>query len=698
MRRMTLILIALALVLAACTGDTTDASPTTTTTTSPDGTNPTLVRPPSQITGVLASNTLVQFDQCDAFLDYVIEHALALVGPYGLQGGGFGFPQPFFGDVILEGVFGDVILEGAVTAPVAAASFDGAESSVASAPRAGVDFSGTNVQELGVDEPDIVKTDGNRIVVLAQQTVFVIDVSGDDPKLLGKISLQDFSIRDLFLFEDRVFALGGGFSNVYYGGIVAPDGYYPTPISKIVEIDISGGEPKVARTLEFDGTYISARLVGDSARVVLTSNPTGFVWAFPEGGGLKAERDAEDKNREIIKNSTIDNWVPYYVLTNAAGDVINEGSMVDCDQARHPAEFAGLDLLSVLTVDMSRGLRVADATGVLASGQTVYASTGNLYVATQRWFDFAILEGDSDNADFTGVTTQIHQFDISDDTKTEYVASGSVSGFLLNQFAMSEYDGRLRVASTTEPEWRRWGDFEQESMVTILEPDNGELVTVGSVDGLGKGERIYSVRFIDETAYIVTFRQTDPLYTVDLSDPTNPEVLGELKILGYSAYLHPLGDDLLLGIGQDADEQGRTKGTQVSIFDVSDLRNPERIAQLTLAKGSNSQVEYDHRAFLYWAPEDLAVIPMQRWSWDERTEKQEVFFGAIGIDVGNGDIHEIAPITHPGGISDEGLWDWQAQIQRSLVIGDDLYTVSNKGLLRSDLNTLEDEVFLNFWN
>ena len=276
MRRMTLILIALALVVAACTGDTTDASPTTTTTTTtaPDGTNPTLVRPPSQITGVLASQTLVQFDQCDSFLDYVIEHALALVGPYGLQGGGFGFPRPFFGDLLLED---------AVAAPVAAASVDGAESSVASAPRAGVDFSGTNVQELGVDEPDIVKTDGNRIVVLAQQTVFVIDVSGDDPKLLGKISLPDVSIRDLFLFEDRVLALGGGFSNVYYGGVVAPDGYYPTPISKIVEIDISGGEPEVVRTLEFDGTYISARLVGDSARVVLTSNPHRIRVGVPRG-------------------------------------------------------------------------------------------------------------------------------------------------------------------------------------------------------------------------------------------------------------------------------------------------------------------------------------------------------------------------------------------------------------------------------
>ena len=166
-------------------------------------------------------------------------------------------------------------------------------------------------------------------------------------------------------------------------------------------------------------------------------------------------------------------------------------------------------------------------------------------------------------------------------------------------------------------------------MITILEPQDSELVVVGMVAGLGKGERIYSVRFIEETAYVVTFRQTDPLYTVDLSDPSDPKVLGELKILGYSAYLHPLGDDLLLGVGQDADERGRVEGTQVSIFDVSDPANPERIAQLTLAKGSNSAVEYDHRAFLYWDPASLAVIPIQRWSWEAREGKEEVFFGAI---------------------------------------------------------------------
>ncbi len=683
MRRITLTLVALALVLTACTGDTADSPPTT---TGPTGSRPAVVRPTQPITAVLASQSLVQFDECDGFLDYVIEHALDLVGPYGLQNGFFGYAVGFPGEVFFED---DVR---ALAAPQAASiGAEGAPTLVS-----GVDFSGTNVQELGVDEPDIVKTDGRRIIVLAEQTLFVIDITGDSPKLLGKISLRDIAVRDLFLSGDRVLALGSSFGGVYRIGIVAPDGYFPTATSAIVEIDISGGEPEVVRTLEFDGTYTSARLVGGSARVVLNSQPTGFVWAFPEGGGLKAERDAEEKNRAIIRNSTIDNWVPYFVLTNASGNVIDEGAMVACDRARHPEEFGGLDMLTVMSIDLSRGLRVADAIGVLATGQTVYASTENLYVATQRWVNWEIFVADAESADFEGVTTQIHQFDISDPSHTEYVASGSVTGFLLNQFAMSEHDGRLRVASTTEPEWRRFGDFEQESVITILEPDNGELVTVGTVAGLGKGERIYSVRFIEDVAYVVTFRQTDPLYTVDLSDPTDPEVLGELKILGYSAYLHPLGNDLLLGVGQDADERGRTEGTQVSIFDVSDLENPERIARFTLAKNSNSSVEYDHHAFLYWEATDLAVIPIQRWSWDE--DKQEVFFGAIGIDVSGGDIREIGRIAHPGGVSDEGVWDWMAQIQRSLVIGDDLYTVSMKGLLRSDLDTLEDEVFLNFWN
>ncbi|MDH3189028.1 MAG: beta-propeller domain-containing protein, partial [Acidimicrobiia bacterium] len=290
------------------------------------------------------------------------------------------------------------------------------------------------------------------------------------------------------------------------------------------------------------------------------------------------------------------------------------------------------------------------------------------------------------------VTTDIHKFDISDPAVTSYLATGTVDGYLLNQFAMDEHDGLLRVASTTSPSW--WGSgFESESLVSVLEDSgDGSLVEIGSVDGLGETEQIYSVRFMGDMAYVVTFRQTDPLYTIDLSDPAHPRVAGELKILGYSAYLHPVGDGLILGVGQDATDTGRVQGTQLSLFDVSDPSSPVRVDQVTLSEGSSSQAEYDHHAFLYWEPAGLAVVPIQQWNWDD--EKEEVFFGAVGFSVEGDELTEVRRFSHPGGDSNE--WDYRAQITRSIVIGERLYTISAKGILASDLGTLDEVDFLGF--
>jgi hypothetical protein len=211
------------------------------------------------------------------------------------------------------------------------------------------------------------------------------------------------------------------------------------------------------------------------------------------------------------------------------------------------------------------------------------------------------------------------------------------------------------------------------------------------VDGLGDTEQIYSVRFMGEVGYVVTFRQTDPLYVIDLSDPAAPEMVGELKIPGYSAYLHPLGDGLLMGVGQDATEDGRVEGTQISIFDVSDPSEPRRLDTFTLDSGSNSEIEYDHHAFLY--RDGLAVIPVQQYWWDE--ESDSVFMGAIALRVGeDGDLAKAGEIVHPGG--DDDNWDWRAQIRRSLVVGHSVYTVSSKGMMKSDLDTLDQEAWLDF--
>jgi uncharacterized secreted protein with C-terminal beta-propeller domain len=349
-------------------------------------------------------------------------------------------------------------------------------------------------------------------------------------------------------------------------------------------------------------------------------------------------------------------------------------------------------MLSVVTIDIGSGLDVVDATGVLATGDMVYASAESIYVATQNWqmWQWGRIGSDDDRPQ--EISTEIHKFDIRSDQVTNYVASGPVSGFLLNQFAMDEHDGLLRVASTTSPAW--WGGgLESESRVTVLEEQDGELVEIGMVDGLGKGEQIYSVRFIGDAAYVVTFRQTDPLYTIDMADPTRPQVVGELKILGYSAYLHPVGDGLLLGIGQDATDSGQVKGTQVSVFDVADPADPRRIDQFTLSEGSSSQVEYDHHAFLYWEQTGLAMVPVQQWWWDG--ERESVFLGAVGLTVDDrGNLGEIARLVHPGGEDKYG--DYRAQILRSLVIDDRVYTVSAKGIMSSDLDTLEEASWLQF--
>ena len=199
------------------------------------------------------------------------------------------------------------------------------------------------------------------------------------------------------------------------------------------------------------------------------------------------------------------------------------------------------------------------------------------------------------------------------------------------------------------------------------------------------------MRFMGDVGYVVTFRQTDPLYTVDLSDPTKPEVVGELKIPGYSAYLHPLGDGLLLGVGQDATDTGRVQGTQISVFDVSDPSDPTRIDKVTLAEGSNSEAEYDHHAFLYWEPTGLVMIPIQQYWWD--SEKESAFIGALALEVDSeGDLRELRRVSHPS--TDE--WDWRGQIRRSVVIGDSVYTISSKGIMKSSLSDLSEQAFTGF--
>ena len=525
-------------------------------------------------------------------------------------------------------------------------------------------FSQTNVQEAGVDEPDIIKTNGRTVFAVADAKLHAIDVTGASPRLVGTLALDGHYGHQLLLRGDRLLVMSSS-----YGGVpMASDVIISASQVVISEIDVSDPAAlSVRRTMTMEGALIDARMTGGTARVVVSASPSVIHPAAVGRASLRA-------------------FLPRTVLRSRLSGKTFRRSMVACDDVRHPRRFSGLDLLTVLTIDLDKGLFNVDRDAIMAGAQTVYASPSGLYVASQRYV--RALEAGRIVPERS--RTDIHRFDISKPDMTSFASSGSVTGFVLNQYSMSEHDGALRVASTEQPVWFDDGtaDGESESFVTVLAEHGRSLDLVGRVGGLGRGERIYAVRFMGDKGYVVTFRQVDPLYTLDLSKRTAPRVVGELKILGYSAYLHPISDALLLGIGQDATAEGRTRGTQLSLFDVSDARRPTRRAQLSLGLFSSSSAEFDPHAFLYWKPSDLAVIPLATHGPGARS-----FQGAVGFRVGAAGIAEAGRITHPPAQADETV---RPPIGRSLVIGDVLYTLSYGGLAGNRLDTLAPLSFTAF--
>ena len=654
MRRFAAAMAVGSLLLAACTSGATVVEETSGTTR----------RVPAQPQFQVAGG-LEPFDACEDLLGWITSHAVDLVGPYGFDGA-----YPY--------LRGDVVFEESIGAGADAA----AEAAPQSAPTAPTsdDFTSTNVQELGIDEPDIVKTDGERIVVVSGNRLHVVTIADGRLALAGTVDLG-FWTQDLFLTGDRVIAVSNGWDD--WGGpmplaeMSADAVWYPSQaIVTVAEVDIAdAGDPTVTSTLRIDGSYVSARMVHDRVRLVISAGPNGFAWTYPEGSGLRAERDAEAANRKLVEDSTIENWLPYYILSDVSGidRVVDEGVLVSCSRTHHPDEFSGLNTLSLVTLGAD-SLAIDDATAVFADGQIVYSSADSTYVATTTWLDPVVLErqGLPDEA-----ATMIHKFALTE-RRAGYRASGAVSGYMLSQWSMSEWDGHLRVATTSSPAW--WGEATSESAVTVLAEEGGELLTVGRVDGLGKGEQIYAVRFIADRGYVVTFRQIDPLYVLDLSNPERPTVEGELKIPGYSAYLHPVDDGYLMGVGQDADLEGRTSGTQASLFDVRDPANPTRVDRLTIS-GASSEVEWDHHAFLHHAPTGLTVFPYQQWSWEGDGQGDVV--GALVLTVTEHGIAERGTVSH-------GDPSWQSMpIRRAMLIDGQLVTVSDAGVMASDAVSLE---------
>ncbi|MGX6604673.1 beta-propeller domain-containing protein [Micromonosporaceae bacterium Da 78-11] len=556
---------------------------------------------------------LVAYDSCGQLLTELRAAARQSVGPYGLPGG---VPE------VIAGGARTMMSDMARTAPA---------------------YSGTNVHEQGVDEPDIVKTDGRRIVTVTGGVLRVIDPA--TKVQTGRLDLAAGGQPEVLLAGDRALVLISDTGYQVLGRRYRPTTGRP----EVLLVDLSG-PPRLISRYHGSGTVIDARQTGGVARVVLSSSP---AIAFPQRStsddGLLTE------NREAIDKAPVDAWLPDWEITT--GTTTTKGKL-DCGAVSRPSSFSGTSMLSVLTFDLgATALTDGNPVGVVTDGDTVYGTPTSLYVANnQRWrlADQTVLPPPND--------TEIYRFDLPPTGKPVFTASGTVPGLLLNQYAMSEWDGDLRIATTDATE--------NASAVRVLRAQNDKLVQIGEVSGLGKGERIYSVRFVGPRGYVVTFKQTDPLYSVDLSDPTRPQVTGELKITGYSGHLQPVGDNRLIGIGQEATGQGRPTGTQISLFDVADPANPRRLAQQQI-RGAQSEAEYDPHALLWWPATKLLVVPMAGLSND----------GALAVRVTDGGLETVGRIAQPS--SADG------SIRRTMVIGDLLWTLSDNGLQASELSTLQ---------
>jgi hypothetical protein len=523
---------------------------------------------------------------CDELLTWYVDRGLDLIGPYGWNG----YAYPY-------------VINDAVPSPLAsAASGEQAfRSPLAPAPvRSTNEETGTNVQESGVDEPDVVKTDDRTLFRVQDGDLVVYDVSGANVERLTSLDLPGADGADsteLLLSGDTVVTLSHH------------QGKGTTELATIDVSDPAG--PAVTHTVEYDSSLVTARLQDGVVRVVLEAGLPDLDFTQPDRN--TTEHEATQANREAVRNSTIEDWLP-----DASVDGRAPEPLLACDAVAIPDDDTALGTIAVVGFDASAP-EAPSVSGLAADTDLVYASADQLYLATTPSYG-GIIHGcfdcieplpvpESEPGPFrrpSGLSdgaTHLYAFDL-DGIDTTFAASGEVDGVVRDRWSMDAVDGadgpELRVVVGPN---QNTGNFS--SLVTFRQRGN-DLVESGRLDDLGVGEEVESVRWFDTLAIVVTFRQVDPLYAVGLTVPGEPRLMGTLKIPGYSAYLHPLGRHRLLGLGQ-AQGSGGTWGAQAGLFDVTDLTHPRQLSVVKYGPGTQALAQSDPRQ-LTWLPDGRTVL------------------------------------------------------------------------------------------
>jgi uncharacterized secreted protein with C-terminal beta-propeller domain len=548
-----------------------------------------------------------------------------------------------------------------------------------------VDYSNTNIQVEGVDEPDIAKTDGTYLYIIANQKVYIVKAfPPEDASILSEILLEsDEYPTNIFINKERLIVFCNSykyFENDYeycwWGGM-------SSTVIKIFDIT-NKKNPEIDKDIELDGEYFDARMIGNYVYIIAIEYSYN-IYHILEG------------------NETI--CIPEITIDNVTNKIpANQIYYIDIPER--------LDTMThVVSINILKN-EVNQKSFLLGAAQTMYVSQSNIFLAYTKYnyfYPFPLMDSSTRSNE---ESTIIHKISIKKGNIT-YAAQGEVPGHVLNQFSMDEYNGFFRIATTVGGVW---GQEKSSNNIYILDET---LDQISEIEDIAPGEQIYSVRFMGGKAYLVTFKKIDPFFTIDLTDPYNPKILGKLKIPGYSDYLHPYDENHVIGIGKDTVEaldslkESRNldfawyQGLKIALFDVSDFENPKEISKIIIGdRGTDSPALYDHKAFLFDKEKELLVIPVNLYEFSDEIKEQYdnytgslygefTFQGAYVYHLNINDGFEFkGRITH---LDDEdilksgyyGYWG-PSVITRSLFIDNILYTISEDRIKMNNLNTLNE--------
>ena len=601
-------------------------------------------------------------------------------------------------------------------------------------------FSGTNVQVQGVDEADLVKTDGSYIYTLGARRPWSSSATlsivrswpAESAALVSQLELSTaygVEPREMLLHDDTLLVIGVAYRDRHpteppraepmLGSRVGAAYYIGFSTVKLLRFDVSDrAAPRLTRLDELEGSYISARKVGANVHVVTTATPRRAALDAPtEASTLPVSRSVRAPSLAAARALDADGFTP-----------VGACRSVGYVQGVLSNSFVSVSSLSMLPAGADAALSTEVAA---ARGANVFASKHNLYIASTLW-NTALA------ANATGASRQrtvVLRFELRG-ASTAFRGLAHVPGFILNQWAMDEFDESppaaaprtFRIVTTADRDAgiSRPSRDERErartsNLYTLDVPPPAPpsappspLAPLGSLEGLAPGERVYAVRFMGTRAYVVTFRQVDPLFVIELADRRNPSVLGELKVPGYSDYLHPLNSTHLIGIGKDATLEGVATGLKLALFDASDPSRPAESYSLTLGRrGTDTSALYDHRAFAFDSPRRLLTLPTRlseaatctgqasRWS-------TQLWQGALVWHVGESGFGLRGVVSHydPASVASRDDFEgtcrntWAmpyctasaaTEVSRAIYMGDDvLYTISAAKVRADSLGRLRN--------